>query len=131
MGGQLTVTSVEGEGSQFVFALTVPLLPTTTDATTAAVTAAQRATDRSASQPNATVDASPLLLPPPAELAALLDMALKGELPRLRKQIEQSSAANAAYQPFVHKLLRLLDAYDEEGIVALLQSYAVLDESTT
>lgn len=67
----------------------------------------------------------PLLLPPAPELAALLDMALKGELPRLRKQIEQSAATQSAYQPFADQLRCLLDSYDEEGIVTLLQFHKV------
>lgn len=52
-------------------------------------------------------------------------MALKGELPRLRKQIEQSAATQSAYQPFADQLRCLLDSYDEEGIVTLLQFHKV------
>ncbi len=124
MQGTVSVTSVEGKGSQFVFTMTAPILLAAEERATADVTATVLSIEPPA-VPTSSLPQPPLRLPPVSELAALLDMALKGELPRLRKQIEQSVAIQPAYQPFANQLRCLLDSYDEEGIVTLLQFHKV------
>lgn len=122
MQGQLSVQSIVGQGSQFVFVMTAPILQAIEGSAMATeTTAPSRASVKTG--PLTLVQPESLVTPPAQELSAFLDMALKGELPRLRKRVEQDATANAAYQPFAQKLLRLLDSYDEEGIVALLQCY--------
>ena len=61
--------------------------------------------------------------PPPQELAILLDMALKGELPRLRSRVVELGREQAGYQGFVTMVVRLIDQYDEEGLLVLLERY--------
>lgn len=112
-----------------VFTLTAPILPATAGTAPVDVTDTLFAIAQPAVQPDLPPQPPPLL-PPASELAALLDMAHKGELRRLRKHIEQSVVHQPAYQPFADKLLRLLDNYDEEGVVDLLQFYCINAKTT-
>ena len=132
MQGQLTASSVPGVGSQFVFALSTPVPPA--EAQGAAIAAAELST---ASVPKTSVAArasvasgrngnNPAALPTPPsaqELTILLDMVLKGELPRLRSHLLALGARQRAYQPFVATATALIDQYDEEGLLTLLQGY--------
>ena len=68
-----------------------------------------------------TQTAQALIAPPAEELAHLLDMALKGELPRLQKRIIQLAQVDSMHQPFANALCALIKNYEEEQIVALLQ----------
>ena len=58
----------------------------------------------------------------PDNTNALLDLAMKGELPRLMKVVEQFAAEDSAYRPFAEQLRPLVDNFDEEGVWALLTS---------
>ncbi len=62
-----------------------------------------------------------LITPPPNDLAVLLDLAMKGELPRLMKVVEAHVAEDSVYQPFAKQLRPLVDNFDEEGVWALLK----------
>ncbi len=129
MQGRLTATSVPGAGSQFCFAL-----PTTVGAGEIPVSAAVPPgpspihPSRTTVLPQPTVTSprngtKPLILPtpPPAtEVALLLDMALKGELPRLRRHLLALGERTRDYRDFVAIATALIDQYDEEGLLALL-----------
>jgi len=134
MHGSLTVKSVEGDGSEFCFALPVavaqgaPLHPA--DATSAQATPAvnrssalgrEKPFTADHEQPQRINSSALSVLPPAHELSVLLDMALKGELPRLRHHVQALGEANAAYQPFIDAVTGLIDQYDDEGLLALLQ----------
>ncbi len=131
MDGDLTVTSTFGEGSEFVFEGTFPAVwllrngeaglisPTASPhlplpANGSSVVAAAAHGQNGA--------APPLVAPPAAELSHLLDMALKGELPNLQKQVEQLANQAPAHRPFADALAKLIKNYEEEKIVSLLKS---------
>ncbi len=68
------------------------------------------------------VDA-PLVPPPPEELTVLLDLALKGELPRLRQRAQQVEQMGEQYRPFAAQLCQLTEVFDEDGVLMLIQRY--------
>jgi len=61
--------------------------------------------------------------PPPAEMAALLDLAMQGALPRLKQRALQIAQRGEQYQPFVQRLCQLVDEFDEEQLLALIEHY--------
>ena len=64
------------------------------------------------------------LVPPPAEdIQVLLDLAMKGEIPRLREHAVRIARMDASYEPFAARLCRLVDAFDEDQILALIERY--------
>ena len=66
-------------------------------------------------------DAPQLIPPPPDELAVLFDLAMKGELLNLRRHAAELAARDAAYQPFAAQLEALVDDFDEENILTLIE----------
>jgi CheY-like chemotaxis protein len=64
------------------------------------------------------------LIPPPAEeMTILLDLALKGELPRLQQRAQQAEQLGAQYRPFTARLCQLAEAFDEDQVLALIERY--------
>jgi hypothetical protein len=134
MQGQLTAASVPGEGSQFVFTVDTVICPATGEqaitgtkpsASGRALPPPQRLTARN--QPLLTLPTpAHVPAPPPQALAILLDMALKGELPRLRSQVALLAKSEPTYHPFATAVIALIDQYDEARLLALLQEYAQL-----
>lgn len=130
MGGMLTVESELGVGSQFTFALPIAHDPSIRAATLAdPLSCLARNSDLqvTASLPPDLQLASPL---PPHEQTLLLDLAHKGELPRLRREVERLAATTPSYQPLAQRLLNLIEAYDEEQILLLLQPRGPDDRMT-
>ncbi len=66
-------------------------------------------------------DAPPLIPPPPDELAVLFDLAIKGELLNLRRRAAELAARDVAYRPFATQLEALVDNFDEENILTLIE----------
>jgi len=66
-----------------------------------------------------------LVAPPPEMMATLLDLAMKGELPRLGKHAEQIEALGEQYHPFAHRLRQLVETFDEDQLLALIEQYMV------
>jgi CheY-like chemotaxis protein len=66
---------------------------------------------------------APLVPPPLEELTILLDLALKGELPRLRQRAQQVEQMGEQYRPFATQLCQLTEAFDEDGVLMLIQRY--------
>ncbi len=64
--------------------------------------------------------------PSPDDLAVLMDLAMKGELPRLMKVADKIAAMDRAYQPFVNQLRPLVENFDEDGVWALLNGAQAL-----
>jgi CheY-like chemotaxis protein len=64
-----------------------------------------------------------LMPPPPAEMATLLDLALQGALPRLKQRALQIEQLDERYRPFVRRLCQLVDEFDEDGVLALIERY--------
>ena len=131
MDGEMMVESKLGAGSRFVLTATFPALWTVAEGQATVSPngfARERAkrTDEERATPAAArhtqqATSSPIAPLPPAELALLLDMALKGELPRLQKHITQLAEAEPQQQPLADTLGELIKGYEEEQIVALLQ----------
>jgi CheY-like chemotaxis protein len=66
----------------------------------------------------------PLLIPPPLEeMEILFDLAMKGDLSRLRKQTAQIEQMDEKFKPFAQQLCQLVDDIEEDQILALLQRY--------
>lgn len=138
MQGTLTVASVAGQGSQFRFMLPVPVCQEA-HLHTRMHSASLGLTDPGVRRPSEVALVAPTtsseqhqwrngiplpVPPPPHELSVLLDMALKGELPRLRHYIAALLKRNGEYQPFVDLVTGLINEYDEERLIALLQQYS-------
>jgi len=129
MQGDLTVSSVVGHGSRFVFTLAATVIYSDSAAEAASHSSEEVAVQHLAAslpslQREKESNPQPLPTPPPPEIfAILLDMAYKGELPRLRSRVLKLGASSAIYQPFINAITALIDQYDEEALLALLQQY--------
>jgi PAS domain S-box-containing protein len=65
----------------------------------------------------------PLVGPPPAEVAKLFDLAMRGDIKRLKEQLRQVEQLDDRYQPFVAELHRLSKHYQIKRIQQLLKQY--------
>jgi hypothetical protein len=54
-------------------------------------------------------------------MAALLDLARQGALPRLRQRALQIEQLGEQYRPFTRRLCQLIDEFDEDQIQALIE----------
>ena len=61
-----------------------------------------------------------LVLPESDDLAVLIDLAMKGELPGLMKAADKLADEDSSYRPFADHLRPLVDDFDEEGVWSLL-----------
>lgn len=115
--GHLSVESVFGQGSVFRLDLEFPItVPPQPEATVALARMSALA-----STPRPATD----LVPPPAEeLAVLLDLALKGALPSLRQRAQALQQQDQRYAPFVAHLVELVEAFDEDQVLQLLERYS-------
>ena len=64
-----------------------------------------------------------LLPPPPAEIAVLFDLAMKGELPHLKERAAHITQMDVKFKPFAQKLSGLVDRFDEDAILRLIERY--------
>jgi len=67
----------------------------------------------------ATKQPATVTAPPANELAIMLDMARKGELPKLQRHAQTLAAQNPRYDAFAHSLSGLIRTYEEEKLVEL------------
>ena len=131
MNGALHVDSKVGAGSTFTFVAEFPAMwtPSTQEdvGTVPEARVALRhvngvtAKAKTASVVTTTVDA--IMPPAQQELALLLDMAQKGELPNLQRQVEQLASEEPTIQPFADQVSQLIRNYEEEKLVTLLADY--------
>lgn len=64
------------------------------------------------------------LLPPSQKtIDFLYDLAMKGELPRLKKEAKMIAAVDQAFEPFAARLVDLVEQFDEDGILNLILSH--------
>jgi signal transduction histidine kinase/FixJ family two-component response regulator/HAMP domain-containing protein len=67
-------------------------------------------------------DKTKSVVPPPSEkMAILFDLAMKGDLVRLRKQAALIEQMDEKFKAFAQQLCQLIDAVDEDEILALLE----------
>jgi signal transduction histidine kinase/DNA-binding NarL/FixJ family response regulator len=64
-----------------------------------------------------------LVPPPPEEMTILLDLTMKGALPRLRQRALRLGQVDDQYRPFADRLCQLIEAFDEDQILALIERY--------
>ncbi len=74
-------------------------------------------------QPASEINEATLLPPPPEEIAILFDLAMKGELPRLKERTAQIEQMGDQFKPFARKLSRFVDQFDEDAIFLLIEQY--------
>jgi DNA-binding response OmpR family regulator len=70
------------------------------------------------------LDKQPLLGPPAAELAVLLELARMGDIRTLQEQIDQLAQQTADYQPLAAELRRLARSFQIDAILRLLRSFS-------
>ena len=66
---------------------------------------------------------SELVPPPPEEMAILLDLAMRGNMPNIRKRAIQIEQLDEKYKPFAHTLQQLAKAFEDDEILALIEQY--------
>lgn len=119
MNGQLTVKSQPGQGSAFQLELELPA--TWMETTLSAAPIYPGLPIHAATAPE--TPPGNLFPPPPEEIAILYDLAMKGELPNLRQRALQIEQMGAPYQAFAAYLSQLVEKYDEDKILALIEHY--------
>jgi signal transduction histidine kinase/DNA-binding NarL/FixJ family response regulator len=64
------------------------------------------------------------LVPPPSdEMAILFDLAMKGAIPHLRQRAARIEQMDDRYGPFACRLRQLVDDFDEDQLLALIERY--------
>ncbi|MCB0212902.1 MAG: GAF domain-containing protein [Anaerolineae bacterium] len=70
------------------------------------------------------LDIEESLIPPPQEeIAILFDLAMKGEIRGLQRRAEHIEQLDERYKPFAQKLRQFINAYDEDKILMLINSF--------
>jgi len=74
-------------------------------------------------KPSETVTEAVNVTLPPEIVSVLYDLALSGDMTRLKEQADQLEAQSEAYRPFAIKLRLLAKNYESEAIVALIEGH--------
>jgi CheY-like chemotaxis protein len=64
-----------------------------------------------------------LVVPPPEEMAILLDLAKSGKVRRIRERADHLIEMSQEYVPFANKLQQLAQTFQEKAILALIEQY--------
>jgi signal transduction histidine kinase/CheY-like chemotaxis protein/CHASE3 domain sensor protein/HAMP domain-containing protein len=67
-----------------------------------------------------------LIPPPQADLMVLFDLAQKGALTDLKRQAIQIGQMNESFGPFVQRLCQLVNEFEEDQIVGLIERYMMI-----
>jgi len=73
--------------------------------------------------PVAKIASSQFIMPPPAELQALLDLATMGDMRGVRKRLTALEQLGEQYKSFIEKVTALAKGYEDKQIVALMKQY--------
>ncbi|MBV7336748.1 HAMP domain-containing protein [Chloroflexi bacterium TSY] len=126
MNGELTVESTPEQGSTFLFTVQVSAewhdstLPNDVGVKTMQLTS--RACESSSTSSNHLQTAQiQRIRASDEELAELFDMALKGELPKLKQKSVELIKSDAGNKPSIDTLHALIQNYEEDKIIELLQ----------
>lgn len=76
-------------------------------------------------------DLGPLIVPPPAEIEILRDLALAGNMRNIKKRAEHLAALDVQYRPFADKLRELARGYDSQAIMRLVEQSADLKQEVS
>jgi len=129
MRGHLEVESELGKGSRFCLELSLPMLWTTVEPSEpleqdiSGYLESQRNVSILDDDPQELENKDELVPPPQEEIAILFDLAMKGEIRRLRRHAAHIDRLDQAFKPFTQKLRQFIDAYDEDKILALIEKY--------
>ena len=64
-----------------------------------------------------------LIPPPPEEIAALLDLAMMGDMRGIRNRATHFEQLNEQYRSFANKLRELARGFEEKALLAFVKSY--------
>ncbi|MEN8220620.1 MAG: ATP-binding protein [Pseudomonadota bacterium] len=122
MGGELNVSSVLGSGSNFWFEINLPLLK---EAPLEQSIETQQITGYQGERPTVTEETitSKLIPPPPADLEVLYELTMFGYLERVQEKAQQLEKIDIKYAPFAQKLREHTKQFEDEPILALLESF--------
>ncbi|MGB0384739.1 MAG: ATP-binding protein [Ardenticatenaceae bacterium] len=71
----------------------------------------------------ATDSTTPLIVPPPAELEIIYELASLGKMSALRQQLTHIEQLDSQYAPFAHQVRELARGFEDDKIVALVEKY--------
>ncbi|AOW99552.1 hypothetical protein BJP34_08890 [Moorena producens PAL-8-15-08-1] len=71
----------------------------------------------------------PLVIPPPAEMEVLYELAMLGSMKKIRQRATYLEQLNTKYIPFAKKLKDLAEGFQEEKILELVEKYLEMDNS--
>lgn len=118
MQGKLEVKSEFGQGSTFSLELGFPAL------WHGGKTAQTQAQTEETNTRIKFIGREEAIIPPPAaEIAILLDLAMKGEIPRLRHRALQIAQMGQEFQSFANLLEQLARDYEEDKILKLIKAH--------
>ncbi|NEO97093.1 MAG: response regulator [Moorea sp. SIO3G5] len=71
----------------------------------------------------------PLVIPPPAEMEVLYELAMLGSMKKIRQRATYLQELDTKYIPFAKKLKDLAQGFQEEKIVDLVEKYLEIENS--
>ncbi|AOX01978.1 hypothetical protein BJP34_23375 [Moorena producens PAL-8-15-08-1] len=71
----------------------------------------------------------PLVIPPPAEMEVLYELAMLGSMKKIRQRATYLEQLNTKYIPFAKKLKDLAQGFQEEKILELVEKYLEIENS--
>ncbi|NEP53940.1 MAG: response regulator, partial [Moorea sp. SIO3C2] len=71
----------------------------------------------------------PLVIPPPAEMEVLYELAMLGSMKKIRQRANYLEELDTKYIPFAKKLKDLAEGFQEQKILALVEKYLDIDNS--
>ncbi|NEO96011.1 MAG: response regulator, partial [Moorea sp. SIO3G5] len=71
----------------------------------------------------------PLVIPPPAEMEVLYELAMLGSMRKIRQRATYLEELDTKYIPFAKKLKDLAEGFQEQKILALVEKYLEMDNS--
>ncbi len=66
---------------------------------------------------------SPMVAPPPDELADLLDLAQLGNLLEIEKQAGQIEKRGEQFRSFVHRLHQLIEDLEDQQVITFIEQF--------
>ncbi len=74
------------------------------------------------------VSDAPLIIPPPAELEAVYELAMEGRMRQVREKAAHIEELDEKYIPFARKIQQLAKSFEDEQMIALVERYLERNE---